>query len=121
MNNLKNYPGLVRTVLLVIMLCAFTSLVNNAQGYEITKYYEELNLKFNSSDKKKFEKAIKTLNDADVIMNEANQMYSMLEQSEKNLAMSSEYKKAFKKLMSASDNYKDGHTIIFKVFNFRLL
>lgn len=116
MNDLKNYPDFIRIASFVIMLCTFTSLVNNAQGYEITKYYEELNLKFNSSDEKKFEKAIKTLNDADVIMNEASQMYSMLEESEKNLAMSSEYKKAFKKLLSASDNYKDGHTIIFKVF-----
>ena len=116
MNDLKKYPGLIRIASLKIILFIFASPAVNAQGYEITKYYKELNLKFNSADEKKFEKAIKTLNDADLIMNEANQMYSMLEESEKNLAMSSEYKKAFKRLRSASDNYKDGHTIIFKVF-----
>ena len=116
MNDLRNYLSFIRIISIKAVLCIFTSLVINAQGYEITKYYEELNLKFNSADEKKFEKAIKLLDDADIALNEANQMYSLLDEAEKNLAMSSDYKKAFKTLISASEGYKEGHTMIYKVF-----
>jgi hypothetical protein len=116
MNDLGNYFRFIRIISLKASLCIFASLVINAQGYDITKYYEELNLKFNSADEKKFEKAIKQLDDADITLNEANQMYSLLDEAEKNLAMSSDYKKAFKTLIQASEGYKDGHTLIYQVF-----
>jgi len=106
----------IRIISLKAILCIFVSLLVNGQGYQITKYYEELNLKFNTVDEKKFEKAIKLLDDADVTLNEANQMYSLLDEPEKNLAMSPDYKKAFKTLIAASEGYKEGHTIIYKVF-----
>ncbi len=116
MNDLRNYLSSVRIISLKAVLCIFTGLAINAQGYEITRYYEELNLKFNSSDEKKFEKAIKLLDGADIALNEANKVYSSLDEAEKNLAMSSDYKKAFKTLIAASESYKEGHTMIFKVF-----
>jgi hypothetical protein len=116
MNDLKNYLSFIKIVFLKSILCIFASMVVNAQGYQITKYYEELNLKFNSADEKKFEKAIKLLDDADITLNEANQMYSSLDEAEKNLAMTSDYRKAFKTLIEASEGYKESHTMIFKVF-----
>jgi hypothetical protein len=111
-----NDLSFIRIIFLESILCIFASLVINAQGYEITKYYDELNLKFNSADEKKFEKAIKLLDNADITINEANQMYSLLDEAEKNLAMSSDYKKAFRTLIEASEGYKEGHTLIYKVF-----
>lgn len=116
MNDLSDYLNFVRIISLKAILCLALNPVLNAQGYQITNYYDELNLKFNSVDEKKFEKAIRLLDDADVTFNEANRMYSLLDEAEKNLAMSSDYKKAFKTLIEASEGYKEGHTVIYKVF-----
>jgi hypothetical protein len=107
---------ILRLAAFITLLCICCNSYVFAQNHKIKEYYEELNLKFNSSDEKKFEKAIKLLDDADLLLNEANNMYESLEESEKNLGISSEYKKAFKKLVEASESYKDGHTLIYTVF-----
>ncbi len=108
--------SLIRIITIKVFLFFFAIIIINGQGYQITDYYKELNLKFNSFDEKKFEKAIKLLDDADVTFNEANKIYSSLDEAERNLAISSTYKKAFKTLTAASEGYKEGHTIIYKVF-----
>jgi len=112
----KGFACYFLTLTIVVILCSSISQKSNAQNYQITDYYRELNLKFNSDNEKKFEKAINLLNEADMKLNEANQMYSALDESEKMLALSSEYAKGVKKLVNASEHYKEGHVIIFKVF-----
>ncbi len=110
------YPSILKFPALITLLCIFCNSYIVAQNHEISEYYKELNLKFNAADEKKFEKAIKILDDADVLLNEANQIYESLDEAEKNLAESPAYKKAFKKLVEASDGYKEGHTMIYSVF-----
>jgi hypothetical protein len=110
------YRNIYRLLAFIALLCVCCNCCVVAQNHQITEYYKELNLKFNSADEKRFEKAIKTLDEADILLNEANNMYESLDQAEKNLGMSSEYKKAFKKLIEASNSYKEGHTMIYTVF-----
>jgi len=110
------YLSILGFPVFTVALSIFFNSLLTAQNHQITKYYEELNLKFNSADEKKFEKAINVLNDADIILNEANHIYESLDEAEKNLAESSTYKKAFKKLVEASDDYKVGHTMIYTIF-----
>jgi hypothetical protein len=99
----------------VIFIVAFM-VTGTAQNYQITDYYKELHLEFGQADEKKFEKAIELLNGADLKFSEANEMYNALDISEQRLGLSKEYKKAFRKLVEASEDYKEGHTIIFMVF-----
>ncbi len=106
----------IRILAGVVIFGASFLITGTAQNYQIIDYYRELNLKFNTNDEKKFEKAIELLNEAEIIFSEANQMYEVLDEAEKKLALSSEYKKAFKRLVQASDDYKEGHTMIFLVF-----
>ena len=109
-NDFLGFPALM------VVICIFLNSSITAQNHQIAKYYEELNLKFNSADDKKFEKAIKILNESDNMLNEANKIYESLDEPERNLAESSAYKKAFNKLVEASGSYKDGHTMIYMVF-----
>lgn len=111
----KNNKNL-KTISALIVLLGCYIISGIAQNYQIIDYYRELNLEFNSADEKKFAKAIELLNEADLIFSEANSMYDVLDESEKRLGLSLEYRKAFKKLVEASEDYKEGHTLIFKVF-----
>ena len=87
-----------------------------AQEYDAAKYTKELNIKFSSSDIKAIEKGVQTLKDADILFNEANTMYGQLPELEKKEGLSDDYKKAFDKLMEASNTYHLGHMMIYDLF-----
>jgi len=79
-------------------------------------FISELNIKFDVLETKKIEKAAKMVNDADQMLQEANQMYSNLTDLDKKERTSQAYEDALKKLFACSDMYKDAYSQVFNLF-----
>jgi hypothetical protein len=77
----------------------------------------ELNIKFQSGEIKKIEHAVEVLNQADALKVKAEKEYAALTPVEIKERVSSGYQIALKHLFESSEMYKDGHSMIYKVFN----
>jgi|WetSurSiteA1Bulk_404760.scaffolds.fasta_scaffold01210_3 hypothetical protein len=77
----------------------------------------ELNIKFDGAELKRLERAADLLNDADLLLAEANNQYSVLTDLEKKERVSSSYNSALKKLFESSETYKEAYGLAFSVFN----
>ena len=92
-----------------------------AQAYTIKQYSKDLNIKFEVIDEKRFEKAFKLLEDGDAAKNEAAVLLSKADSAELRYHDGPNYDKALKKLISASEKYREGHDLIFQVFKEKCL
>jgi hypothetical protein len=79
-------------------------------------FTSELNVKFDAFDMKKLERAANLLNDADIMLQDANNQYEALTDLEKKERLSSSYNDALKKLFESSETYKTAYNLAFSVF-----
>ena len=101
--------------LLPSLLLLFT-LFSNAQYYSAKDFQKGVALDFSVVDDKRIDKGIKMLNDAYELEQKAIQMAEAVAEDEKIQASSSDYKKAVKKLVQASEVYREGFMILYTVF-----
>jgi hypothetical protein len=106
------YPS--RFVFLVLIFVCIKPA--NAQMFQASDYKKDLSIKLEVIDEKRIEKGVKILNDAFNQERQAIKMIEEIKEDEKLDASSSEYKKAIKKLIQASETYREGHMIIYTVF-----
>jgi hypothetical protein len=102
-----------KAVLFFLMVC-----INpiNAQLFQPSDYRKDLSIKLEIIDEKRIEKGVKILNEAYVTERQAIKMIEDLKEDEKLDASSDEYKKAIKRFIQASEKYREGHMIIYTVF-----
>lgn len=86
------------------------------QEFDPALYRKDLSIKLSVIDEKRLEKACEVLNEAQNTENEALMTLQNMSDSEKVAGISPEYLKSIKKLLLASEEYKEGHTLIYTVF-----
>jgi hypothetical protein len=87
------------------------------QPFTISQYRGELNIVLEMIDEKRLEKGIETLNEANMLEQEALGILKMMPDSELVEASSAQYKKMIRKLLDASNAYHYGHLYIYNVYN----
>lgn len=103
----------IKSVLVLSFICLVSI---NAQLFQPSDYRKDLSIKLEVIDEKRIEKGVKILNEAFLVERQAIKMIEDLKEDEKLDASSSDYKKAIKKLIQASETYREGHMIIYTVF-----
>jgi hypothetical protein len=96
---------------LLINTCVFT------QNFTAAIYRKDLNIKLTTIDEKRIDKAVEILNTAQVIEDEALSILQNMSDTEKIAGISADYIKSIKKLLQASEKYKEGHSLIYTVYN----
>jgi hypothetical protein len=81
------------------------------------QFTSELNIRFDGGEQKKLERAADLINEADMLLAEANNQYSALTDLEKKERLSPEYNSALKKLFESSETCKEGYNLAFSVFH----
>jgi hypothetical protein len=97
-------------IVLFITTCCFT------QEFTASLYRKDLNIKLSVIDEKRIDKAVEILNSAQVIENEAITILQNMSDSEKVAGVSADYNRSIKKLLLSSEEYKEGHSLIFTVY-----
>jgi hypothetical protein len=82
-------------------------------------FTSELNIKFDLLEIKKLERAAKLLNDAELLLQEANNQYAALTDLQKKERASSAYNNALKKLFESSETKKEAYDLTFSVFKLK--
>lgn len=90
--------------------------VNFTQQYKAEDYRRELSVKLSVIDEKRLDKGIKLLNEAYENELQAINIIESLPEDEKLQATHPNYKKAVKKLVQTSEIYREGHMIVYTVF-----
>src|SRR4030042_2588266 len=109
------YVNKKTSFLLILFLITSIAFKCPAQQYASTIFTTGLNVKFDVTEIKKFERAQKLLNDADLLLQEANRKYSELTDVEKRQRLSSGYNGALKKLFESSETTKEANNLAFSV------
>ncbi len=76
----------------------------------------ELNIKLQSGEEKKIERAVSILNEAEALKDKAEKEYAALTPVEIKERVSDEYQSALRHLFESSQMYKEGHNLIYVVF-----
>ncbi len=87
-----------------------------AQQFKAEDYRKDLSVKISIIDEKRIEKGVELLNDAYLIELKAIELIENLPEDEKLKATNPNYKKAVKKLIQTSESYREGHMIVYTVF-----
>ncbi|MBN1115848.1 MAG: hypothetical protein JXA77_01485 [Bacteroidales bacterium] len=87
-----------------------------SQFFRPEDYRKDLSIKLEVIDEKRIEKGVKILNEAYVAERKTIMELETLAEDEKLKATSPEYKKIVKSLISTSEQYREGHMIIYTVF-----
>ncbi len=98
-------------IFFVICSCCY------AQQYSVADFRKELNIKLEVIDEKRLEKGVQLLNDGLSAENEALKILDNIDDDEKMIGISPTYSKALKKLVQASQMYKEGNDLIYTVFS----
>ncbi|MBN2486863.1 MAG: hypothetical protein JXB34_12885 [Bacteroidales bacterium] len=101
---------------LIAIVLIFNTISLKSQIFQAADYRKDLSIKLEVIDEKRIEKGIKTLNEAFLVERQAIKMVEGLQENEKLDATSREYKKAIEKFIQASEKYREGHLIIYTVF-----
>lgn len=110
---------LKKTFLSWLFLLPFIQEVHLSAQNNIQPYMEGMNVKFDASEKKKLDKAVGMLDQADASLAEANRLFDQLTPVEKKERITDGYQKTLKKLNEASTLYKDAHTMIYEVYKLK--
>jgi hypothetical protein len=97
-------------------ICVLLAVNSYSQQFQASDFRKHLSIEFSIIDEKRIDKGVKILNDAYEIEREAINFVEMLGEDEKLKASSPEYKKAVKKLIQASETYREGFMLIYTVF-----
>jgi hypothetical protein len=95
-----------------IIFCASGSVLPQ---YSSKYFTSELNVKFNSAELKKLDRAAALLNEAELILQNVNQNYNALTDLEKQQRISETYGVLLKELYRCSDLYEELFTLAFSV------
>jgi hypothetical protein len=82
----------------------------------IGQFTSELNIKFQSGELNKIERALAILNEADARFDKASSGFSALTDIEKKERFSSGYRNALKDLFESSERYNEAYNLVFSVF-----
>lgn len=102
------------------LFCLCLSIISTGRGWSqntAALFTSELNIKFDASEKKKLERAAELLNEAETMLQYANNQYSALTSLEKNERASSAYDNALRKLFESSETFKEGYNLVFSVYH----
>jgi len=113
MLSMKNAMYTFSTGLLCLGLCISSSLSAQVTREQFTG---ELNIKFQTGEENKLDRAVSILNEAETLMNKAEKKYADLTPVEKKERVSDGYRSALKDLLASSEKFKEGHNLIFTVF-----
>jgi hypothetical protein len=116
-NIFRSLPARFRNVPFLIFIYCSIYCSCCAQQFTVIDYRKELNIKLDVIDEKRLEKGVESLNEALSIETEALRILDNVNDDEKALGISSDYNKVINKLVQASELYKQGHGLIFTVFN----
>ena len=106
----------IRTILSSLALLLIVNQGVTLGQSTTTLFTVELNIKFDALELKKFERATKLLNDAELLLQEANNQYAALTGLQKNERASSAYDNALKKLFESSEMSKEAYNLALSVF-----
>jgi len=100
----------------VLCLCMCQS--NKILAQEVTKeqFTGELNIKFQPGDEKKLDRGVSIINEAEALLDKAEEEYAVLTPVEIKERVSDEYQIALKHLFESSEMYKEGYNLIYEVF-----
>jgi len=108
-----------KTLISWFFLLPFIQEVHLLAQNNIQPYIEGLNIKFDTPEKKKLDRAVGLLDQADASLAEANRLFDQLTPVEKKERITDGYQRTLKKLNEASTLYKEAHTMIYEVYNLK--
>ena len=114
MKESKRLSTLKIIFLSLIFLWVVAPGVSRAQSTS-KQFTSELNVKFDGFELKKLERAANLLNEAEILLQEANNQYTALSDLEKKERLSSSYNAALKKLFESSQTFKSAYGLAFSV------
>lgn len=103
---------LIPTMVITLLVTNKIELSGQATGSDFTA---ELNVKFDLLETKKLERAAKLLDDAAILLQEANNQYLALSDLEKKERYSQAYNSAMKKLFESAETTKEAYGLAFSV------
>ncbi len=107
---------LLHKVYVIAFIASYCCFKVQSQSFDPADYRKDLSIKISVIDEKRIEKGVKILNDASVQEKEALNKLESLKEDEKLDATSPLFKKAVKELIESSEQYREGHIIIYTVF-----
>lgn len=102
----------------VFTLLFFTC--GNSQTYDLKFFLSEFNLKFESSDQKKFDKALELLNSGDALIKKAEKEFASLTEEEKEITFEHSYQSMVTDIIDGSKDITEGHMLLIEVFKERI-
>jgi len=116
--NLYSVKAFPRVVIWLFLLVNLVISAGIARAQSTAKLFtSELNIKFDALEKKKLERAAGLINEADIMLQEANNQYTALADLELKERVSPAYNNALKKLFESSETYKEAYNMAFSVFH----
>jgi hypothetical protein len=113
--NIRSFA--LRNAKIVVLLWAGCLVVTTGKSQNDPKQFTgELNLAFQGSESKKIEKSIDLLNQADALIEKAENQFSALTDVEKKERASDAYEAAIKTLFAGSAMHREAHSLVFSVF-----
>ena len=106
----------VKRIALLSVLFLVITKSTLSQFFRPEDYRKDLSIKLEVIDEKRIEKGVKILNEAYVEERQTIMELEALAEDEKLKATAPEYKKIVKSLISTSEKYREGHMIIYTVF-----
>ena len=114
LNPVKKRPG----VIILALGCVLSSSTMKVMSqYTAALFTSELNIKFDALELKKLERAAGLLNDAEIMLQDANNQFTSLSELEKKERVSQAYNSSLKKLFESSEKYKEAYSLAFSVFH----
>ncbi|HJZ39199.1 MAG TPA: hypothetical protein VJ203_02420 [Bacteroidales bacterium] len=109
----------IKTILILLPLFFLLNPGTTWSQNTVNQFTQELNITFDAAEVKKLERAVKLLDEADRLLQEANQQFSLLTGLEKKERVSSAYDAALKKLFTSSETYREACNLAYSVFRDR--
>jgi hypothetical protein len=106
----------IKSLLSVLPLFFLLNPGNSWSQNTAKEFKKELNITFDASEEKKLDRAAKLLDEADNLLQDANQQFSNLTGLEKKERTSSAYDAALKKLFTSSETYREAYGLAYSVF-----
>lgn len=111
----KAFPRLAIYLSLLVNLIVSAGIAGAQNTAKL--FTSELNVKFDALEIKKLERAAGLINDADLMLQEANKQYTALTELDLKERVSPSYNSALKKLFESSETFKEAYNMAFSVFN----
>lgn len=101
----------------ISMVCVVMGLTPVFSQEGVNSFTQELNIEFDRSETKKFEKAAELVEDANIALKQAEESYQVLTELEIKERVSDNYEDALEQLFEASAIYNESYSLVYSVFN----